>query len=129
MNDSFSRLVCALLAVWAMALALSGTFSQLLTYVVFTGWIFYALGAASIFVLRRKYPDAPRPFRVPGYPFTPLLFVIASAIIVINTLITQPSLALVGVAFVLSGAPAYVIWRRFGSRTASSARSRDRMSS
>ena len=103
-------------AVWAMALALSGTFSQLLTYVVFTGWIFYALGAASIFVLRRKYPDAPRPFRVPGYPFTPLLFVIASTIIVINTLFTQPRLALVGVACVLSGAPAYLIWRRYGSR-------------
>jgi APA family basic amino acid/polyamine antiporter len=105
-------------AIWAMALALSGTFSQLLTYVVFTGWIFYALGAASIFVLRRKYPDAPRPFRVPGYPFTPLLFVIASAIIVVNTLITQPNLALVGVAFVLSGAPAYFIWRRYGARAA-----------
>jgi len=104
-------------AIWAIALALSGTFSQLLTYVVFTGWIFYALGAASIFVLRRKYPDAPRPFRVPGYPLTPLLFVVASAIIVINTLFTQPRLALVGVAFVLSGAPAYFIWRRFGSRT------------
>ena len=104
-------------AVWAMALALSGTFTQLLTYVVFTGWIFYALGAASIFVMRRTRPDAPRPFRVPGYPFTPLLFVLASATIVINTLVTQPRLALVGVAFVLSGAPAFVIWRRFAART------------
>ena len=104
-------------ALWAMALALSGTFNQLLTYVIFTGWIFYALGAASIFVLRRKYPDVPRPFRVPGYPVTPVLFVLAATVIVVNTLITQPSLALVGVGFVLSGAPAYVIWRRFGART------------
>ncbi len=103
-------------AVWAMGLAATGTFNQLLTYVVFTGWIFYALGAASIFVLRRKRPDAPRPFRVPGYPFTPALFVIASAIIVINTLITQSNLALVGLAFVLSGAPAYLIWRRLAPR-------------
>jgi APA family basic amino acid/polyamine antiporter len=102
-------------AVWAMGLALSGTFNQLLTYVVFTGWIFYALGAASIFVLRRKRPDAPRPFRVPGYPITPILFVVSSAIIVINTLVTQPGLALVGLAFVLSGAPAYWLWRRFGA--------------
>ena len=99
-------------ALWAMGLALSGTFQQLLTYVVFSGWIFYALGAASVFVLRRTRPNAPRPFRVPGYPLTPLLFVLASAIIVLNTLVTQPRLALVGVGFVLSGAPAYVIWRR-----------------
>jgi APA family basic amino acid/polyamine antiporter len=101
-------------AIWAMVLAASGTFNQLLTYVVFTGWIFYALGAASIFVLRRTRPEMPRPFRVPGYPLTPALFVIASAIIVINTLVTQPDLALVGLAFVLSGAPAFFIWRKFG---------------
>ena len=103
-------------AVWAMILAASGTFNQLLTYVVFTGWIFYALGAASIFVLRRKRPDAPRPFRVPGYPLTPALFVISSAIIVVNTLVTQPRLALVGLAFVMSGAPAYLIWRSVAAR-------------
>ncbi|MGH7467226.1 MAG: APC family permease [Longimicrobiales bacterium] len=105
-------------ALWAMGLAATGTFNQLLTYVVFTGWIFYALGAASIFVLRRTRPDIVRPFKVPGYPYTPALFVIASAIIVINTLITQPGLALVGLAFVLSGAPAYLIWRRFAGRDA-----------
>jgi basic amino acid/polyamine antiporter, APA family len=103
-------------AIWAMVLAASGTFNQLLTYVVFTGWIFYALGAASIFVLRHKRPDLPRPFRVPGYPITPALFVIASAIIVVNTLVTQPNLALVGLAFVLSGAPAFFIWRIVGRR-------------
>lgn len=105
-------------AAWAMILAVSGTFNQLLTYVVFTGWIFYALGAASIFVLRHKRPDAPRPFRVPGYPLTPALFVIASAIIVINTLLTQSRLAIVGLFFVLSGAPAYWIWRVMARRAA-----------
>jgi APA family basic amino acid/polyamine antiporter len=99
-------------ALWAMGLAATGTFNQLLTYVIFTGWIFYALGAASIFVLRRTRPDRPRPFKVPGYPYTPALFVISSAVIVINTLVTQPNLALVGLAFVLSGAPAFLIWRR-----------------
>jgi basic amino acid/polyamine antiporter, APA family len=103
-------------AIWAMVLAATGTFEQLLTYVVFTGWIFYALGAASVFVLRAKRPDAPRPFRVPGYPLTPALFVISSAIIVINTLVTQPRLGLVGLAFVLSGAPAFFIWKMFSKR-------------
>ncbi|MEX2283101.1 MAG: amino acid permease [Gemmatimonadota bacterium] len=107
-------------AIWAMVLAASGTFEQLLTYVVFTGWIFYALGAASVFVLRARRPDAPRPFKVPGYPFTPALFVIASAIIVINTLITQPRLGLVGLVFVLSGAPAFFIWRYFAKGTSAS---------
>jgi APA family basic amino acid/polyamine antiporter len=99
-------------AAWAMVLAATGTFNQLLTYVVFTGWIFYGLGAASIFVLRRTRPDQPRPFRVPGYPITPALFVIASAVLVINTLIDQPGVALVGLAFVLLGAPVFFVWRR-----------------
>src|SRR5206468_4709686 len=70
--------------IWAMVLAVSGTFEQLLTYVVFVGWIFYALGAACVFVLRRTKPKAERPFRVPGYPWSPLLFVAAAAALVAN---------------------------------------------
>jgi basic amino acid/polyamine antiporter, APA family len=96
---------------WAMLLAASGTFEQLLTYVVFTGWIFYALGAASIFSYRRRQPDAHRPFRVPGYPLTPLLFVAASAAIVLNALFTQTGRAMIGIAVVLTGVPAYLVWR------------------
>ena len=96
----------------AIILAATGTFEQLLTYVVFTGWIFYALGAASIFVYRRKFRDAERPFRVPGYPFTPLLFVLASAVIVANTVYAQPKTALIGLAIVLVGAPVYFIWSK-----------------
>lgn len=99
-------------SAWSALLAASGTFEQLLTYVVFSGWIFYGLGAMSIFVYRRRSPDMPRPFRVPGYPLTPALFVAASAAIVLNTLFTQPSRALVGLAVVLAGVPAYLIWRR-----------------
>jgi APA family basic amino acid/polyamine antiporter len=99
--------------VWGVALAITGTFQQLFTYVVFAGWIFYALGAASIFVLRRTRPDAHRPFRVPGYPVTPFLFVLASAVIVANTLVVETKTALIGLAFVFSGVPAYLIWRRF----------------
>jgi APA family basic amino acid/polyamine antiporter len=98
-------------SAWSMVLAMSGSFDQLLTYVVFMGWVFYALGAASIFVYRRRQPDAPRPFRVPGYPVTPILFVLASAAIVVNTLFTRPLEALIGIAIVLLGAPAYLLWR------------------
>lgn len=97
--------------LWAMLLAVSGTFEQLLTYVVFTGWIFYALGAATIFVFRRRNPDAPRPFRVPGYPLTPLLFVAASSAIVLNAVFTQTGRALLGIGVVLTGVPAYLVWR------------------
>src|SRR5690349_17407553 len=74
--------------VWAMILAATGTFQQLLTYVVFVGWIFYALGALAIFVYRRREPNLHRPFRTPGYPLTPILFVLSAAAIVINTMIT-----------------------------------------
>jgi APA family basic amino acid/polyamine antiporter len=96
--------------IWAMVLAASGTFEQLLTYVVFVGWIFYALGAACVFVLRRTQPQTPRPFRVPGYPFTPLLFIVAAAALVGNTIVTQPGRAAVGIAVVLAGVPVYFIW-------------------
>ncbi|HEX9107004.1 MAG TPA: amino acid permease, partial [Longimicrobiales bacterium] len=105
-------------SLWAMLLAATGTFEQLLTYVVFAGWIFYALGAASIFVFRRRLPDAPRPFRVPGYPVTPARFVLASAAIVLNTLFSQPGRALVGLAIVALGSPAYLIWRARQDRPA-----------
>jgi basic amino acid/polyamine antiporter, APA family len=97
--------------IWAMVLAASGTFEQLLTYVVFVGWIFYALGAACVFVLRRTRPEAGRPFRVPGYPWTPLLFILAAAALVANTIATQPRRAAVGIAVVLLGVPVYFVWR------------------
>ena len=99
-------------SAWSALLAATGTFEQLLTYVVFSGWIFYGLGALSIFVYRRRAPDMPRPFRVPGYPLTPVLFVAASAAIVLNTLFTQPGRALVGLAVVFAGVPAYLVWRK-----------------
>ena len=99
-------------ALWSMVLAASGTYTQLLTYVVFTAWIFYGLGAVSVFVFRRTRPDAPRPFRVPGYPWTPALFVLAALGIVIATLVGQPTRALAGLAALALGMPAYLIWRR-----------------
>jgi basic amino acid/polyamine antiporter, APA family len=98
--------------VWAVVLALTGTFEQLLTYVVFVGWIFYALGAAAVIALRIKRPNAVRPFRVPGYPVTPLVFVLAAIAIVGNTMYAQPRQAAIGVGVVLLGAPAYLIWKR-----------------
>jgi APA family basic amino acid/polyamine antiporter len=98
-------------SIWAALLAVTGTFEQLLTYVIFAGWLFYALGAMSIFVYRRRGANAARPFSVPGYPLTPALFILAALAIVINTLIVQPREAMVGVAIVAIGVPAYLFWR------------------
>ena len=103
------------IAIWAAVLASTGTFEQLLTYVVFTGWIFYGLGALSVFVYRRREPNAPRPFRVPGYPVTPVLFVASAAALVLNTQVTQPTRAAAGVIAVMIGTPAFYAWRA-GSR-------------
>jgi APA family basic amino acid/polyamine antiporter len=97
----------------AAVLAMLGTFEQLLNYVVFVGWIFYALGAASIFVFRRTLPDAPRPFRVPGYPWTPLLFILSAVAIVLNTIVSQPlRQTVMGLGMVGLGLPAYWFWQR-----------------
>ena len=98
-------------SVWAALLAASGTFEQLLTAVVFTGWIFYGLGGLAVMRLRRLEPSAPRPFRVPGYPITPLLFVASAAVLVGNTLIAQPERAAAGLGVVLLGTPAFYRWR------------------
>jgi APA family basic amino acid/polyamine antiporter len=99
-------------AVWAALLAVSGTFEQLLTYVVFVSWSFYALAAACVFVYRKRQPDLLRPYRVPGYPWTPLLFVLVVAAFVVNTIISQPARAAVGLGIVAVGIPAYLIWRK-----------------
>lgn len=103
--------VCAA-GMWSAVLAVSGTFEQLLTYVVFIGWIFYALAAASIFIYRKRFPDAARPYRVPAYPFTPIVFILAAMALVANTTATQPARAGIGLGIVFLGAPAYAFWRR-----------------
>jgi APA family basic amino acid/polyamine antiporter len=102
-------------AVWSAVLAVSGTYEQLLTYVVFIGWIFYALAAASVFVYRKRFPDLLRPYRIPGYPFTPAVFVVAALALVANTIATQPARAAIGLGIVFLGAPAYLFWRHRGA--------------
>ncbi|MPY90091.1 MAG: amino acid permease [Luteitalea sp.] len=98
-------------SAWSAMLAATGTFEQLLTVNVFAGWLFYGLAAASIFVYRRRQLSGSASFRVPGYPITPLLFVVASAAVVLSTIASEPGRVAMGAGVVLLGAPAYMVWR------------------
>jgi APA family basic amino acid/polyamine antiporter len=88
-----------------------GRFQELINYTMFVAWIFYGLGAASIFAYRRKFPEIPRPYLVPGYPWTPLLFVVAAAALVLNVIASTPRNASMGLGIVAIGLPAYFAWR------------------
>jgi APA family basic amino acid/polyamine antiporter len=102
----------AVQCVWAVLLVVMGTYNQLFTYVVFAAWIFYALTGYAVIVLRRKLPDAPRPYRVMGYPWVPIAFVLASAWFLVNTLFEKPIESGLGVVMVLLGVPVYLFWKR-----------------
>jgi APA family basic amino acid/polyamine antiporter len=96
--------------IWASILILFiGGFSQLFTYVIFGGWLMYALATAAVPILRRREPDLPRPFRVPAYPFVPGIFVIAAAILTANTILQRPRESLLGLAFIGLGVPLYFV--------------------
>jgi APA family basic amino acid/polyamine antiporter len=98
-------------AAWAVLLVLLGTYEQLFTYVIFAGWIFYALTVLGVIILRRKRPDLPRPYRVSGYPFVPAAFLIAAACFILNTLLARPLEAGIGCGIVALGFPAYLLWK------------------
>jgi basic amino acid/polyamine antiporter, APA family len=100
-------------SAWAMVLVLFwGTFENLISYVVFTDWIFFALGGFSVIIFRRTMPDAPRAYRVPGYPWVPLFFVAVSTWFVAVTLVQRPAQAWAGLIFLGLGVPVYYYWKR-----------------
>ena len=99
------------LGIWSAVLSLMGKFQELVSYTMFVAWIFYGLGAAAVFAYRRKYPEMPRPYQVPGYPWTPLLFVLAAAALVLNVIFSTPRNASIGLGIVGLGIPAYALWR------------------
>ena len=94
-------------AVWSCLLALSGSYIQLLTYMVFVAFLFYALSAAAVIVLRRREPDMPRPYRAWGYPVTPVIFILFAMYLVGNTMVESPRDAAVGTGLLLLGLPFY----------------------
>lgn len=100
-------------AVWASLLCLSGTYSNLLDYVVFAVLIFYVLTIAGIFVLRRKRPDVERPYRTFGYPIIPALYMIAASLVMLVLLIYKFEYAGAGLLIVVLGFPVYFIWKKW----------------
>jgi basic amino acid/polyamine antiporter, APA family len=102
----------AVQGVWASVLAMSGSYERLYSYVIFAAWIFYGMAVVGVVVLRRKAPDLPRPYRMWGYPVTPLAFAAVAFWFVINTIVTTPRPSLIGLAVVATGIPVYYIWRR-----------------
>src|SRR5579859_1894189 len=99
-------------AIWTALLVLTGTFETLVPYAMIAAWFFYGLAVAGVVILRRKYPDRARPYRMWGYPLTPWLFTAVAAWFVANTWITQPWPSTVAFLIVLSGVPVYFLWRR-----------------
>jgi APA family basic amino acid/polyamine antiporter len=101
-------------AVWTCVLCLSGTYGQLLNFVIFAAVAFYLVTAIGLFALRRKRPDLPRPVRAPGYPWLPALYVVLTALIAINLLVQDATrtYSFLGLALVVLGVPVYYGWRR-----------------
>ncbi len=99
-------------SLWAVALALSGTYEQLYTYVIFAAVIFHVATAGALIVLRVRKPDLERPYRVFGYPWVPVAFMLASLLLLLNTLAKRPVESLIGLALLAAGVPAYLWWRR-----------------
>ena len=107
-------------SVWTAVLCLSGTYGQLLNYVIFANLVFYVLTTAGLFVLRAKKPDAERPYRVVAYPFVPALYLAMAAGVMILILMSPHSRteAVSGLAIVAIGIPVYFLWRAVEKPTA-----------
>lgn len=103
-------------AIWASMLAFSGTYNDLLDYVIFAALLFYALTVAGLFVLRTRRPDADRPYRAIGYPILPMVYILLCSVVMLNLLIVKPRLTWPGLILVLLGVPVYVIWKMLGRK-------------
>lgn len=118
LSPRFRTPVVAIVAqgAFAAAFTLVGTFQQLFTSYVFTSWIFYGLAVGGVIVLRHREPELERPYRCPWYPVTPAFFLVATAGIVISSLVAQLWQALLGIGLILLGLPLYLLFRTVDSR-------------
>jgi basic amino acid/polyamine antiporter, APA family len=100
--------------IWAAVLTLSGRYDQLYEFVMYGMVLFYTLTVVGLFILRRKRPDIPRPYRCTGYPWIPGLYVLITAAWTVNIIVTRPKQALAGTLIILIGIPGYLYWKRTG---------------
>lgn len=101
-----------LVGAWSAALALLGNYDKLTDYAIFGNWIFFSMTVAGVFVLRRKKPDAPRSYRVTGYPWVPAIFLLVAGYLLFNTLVTSPVSSMMGLGLIALGLPFYEYWSR-----------------
>jgi APA family basic amino acid/polyamine antiporter len=104
------------IGIWAALLTLSGTYDQLTAYVVFGSWLFYAMAAVSVIILRKKMPEVPRPYKAWGYPYATLLFALIAGWFIYNTVVEDPRDALIGIGLLVLGLPFYYYWTRLSNR-------------
>lgn len=105
--------------IWASLLCISGTYSDLLDYIIFAVLIFYILTIGGIYILRKKKPDAERPYKAFGYPFLPALYILLAGVISIDLLIFKPKYTWPGVIIVILGIPVYFIWKKISDKASS----------
>ena len=98
--------------VWACVLTFTGTFNQLITYIIFASWIFYGMSAGAVIILREKKPDMERPYRTPFYPWIPIIFILFAIFLTVNTILEAPRDAAIGTGLILAGLPLYYYWKK-----------------
>jgi amino acid transporter len=101
-----------LLTGWSAVLVLSGKFDDLFNLVIFASWILYGMTAAAVFVLRKKRPDLPRPYRTIGYPIIPALFIAGAVVLIAVTAVERPRESAMGIGLILLGLPPYFYWKK-----------------
>jgi len=101
-------------SVWTSVLCLTGTYNQLLDYVIFAALLFYALTTVGLFLLRKKRPDEPRPYKAVGYPFLPGLYIVLASAVALTLLVADKTRAqaLSGLVLVVLGVPVFYLWQR-----------------
>lgn len=103
--------------IWASVLVLSGTFDQLTDMIIFAVFIFYGATTLGVFILRRRMPDAHRPYKVWGYPIVPAVFILFCVGLFFNTIVTRPREAAIGLILIFSGIPVYFLLKKRYSKT------------
>ncbi|MEO2185253.1 MAG: amino acid permease, partial [bacterium] len=88
--------------IWACILTFSGTFNQLITYIIFASWIFYGMSAGAVIILRKKKPDMERPYQIPFYPWIPIIFILFAIFLTVNTILEAPRDAAIGTGLILA---------------------------